>query len=341
MEAIRGAITVDRNDKDEILRQTRTLLQAVLERNGLTAGRVRAVLFTMTRDLDAVYPAVAARQLGLTEASLMCMQEQYVVGSLPRCIRLLVLAEGERPQSALCPVYLEGAAVLRPDLAGKKPFAIAIDGPAGSGKSTVAKAVARDLGILYIDTGAMYRAVGLYCLQEGLDPQNEAQVAPVLEDVRVVLRQVDGVQHVFLNGEDVSEEIRTPEAGWAASAVGGLLPVRQRMVALQREMAQNQSVVMDGRDIGTCVLPDALLKIYLEADPAERARRRMADFSAGGEALDFETVLQKLLERDKADKTREHSPLRQAEDAVLLDTTGLSVQQVTDEILGLVRQRRG
>ena len=206
-----------------------------------------------------------------------------------------------------------------------KPFSIAIDGPAGAGKSTMAKALARSLGAMYLDTGAMYRAFGLYMLRKGAvnDP---AAVARCVDDVDISVRFIDGAQHLFLAGEDVTRAIREPEVSMAASTVSAVPEVRERMVALQRKIAEGQNVVMDGRDIGTKVLPNATLKIYLTASAEERARRRCLELEEKGMPEPYEKVLQEMIRRDYQDTHRAASPLRPAEDAVELDNSDLDLE---------------
>lgn len=223
----------------------------------------------------------------------------------------------------------------------EQPITIAIDGPVGAGKSYIAGLVAKRLGILYLDTGAMYRAVGLYMLRNGVDPQDTVNVAKRAPLAHVDVRYEDGEQRVLLNGEDVSEAIRHNEVSMAASGVSAAAVVRQLLVSRQQEIARARSLVMDGRDIGTCVLPNATLKIYLTADPEERARRRCQQLAEKGVTIPFEQVLSELQARDHADMTRAVSPLRQAEDAVLLDSTCLNAEQVVERILDLLAQRKG
>lgn len=219
------------------------------------------------------------------------------------------------------------------------PMTIAIDGPVGAGKSCIAAQVAKRLGILYLDTGAMYRAVGLYMLRNGVDPHDAINVAKRAPLAHVDVRYEDGEQRVLLGGEDVSEAIRNNEVSMAASAVSAVAVVRHLMVSRQQEIARARSLVMDGRDIGTCVLPDATLKIYLTADAQERARRRCEQLAQKGVKVPLEQVLSELQARDHADMTRAVSPLRQADDAVLLDSTGLTVDQVVDRVLELLDQK--
>ena len=220
-----------------------------------------------------------------------------------------------------------------------KRFAIAVDGPAGSGKSTVAKLVAKKLGIIYVDTGAMYRTVALYCSQKGISWAEEAKVVASLDELEMKIIPEEGGQRIFLNGEDVTTKIRTAEIGRGASDVGAYQKVRERMVELQQAMAREQSVIMDGRDIGTVVLPHAEVKIYLDAGVEERARRRVGELTAKGERPDFEEIKQMILQRDYNDMNREHSPLKKAEDAVSLDSTGLSIEEVTQAVLDIVAER--
>ncbi len=203
-------------------------------------------------------------------------------------------------------------------------ISVAIDGPSGAGKSTIARTVARELGFLYIDTGALYRSIGLFVMEEGLRPQEREDVKSCLPRIHLELRHVDGVQRVFLNGEDVSEKIRTPAVSMAASQVSAVPEVRAFLLELQRSIASKNNVIMDGRDIGTVVLPDAELKIFLTADPEDRARRRYEELAARGETVSYEEVLRDVIQRDHNDTHREISPLRQAPDAVLCNTTGFA-----------------
>ena len=219
-------------------------------------------------------------------------------------------------------------------------FQIAIDGPAGAGKSTIAKRVAQELEFLYIDTGAMYRVIGLYDLEQGVNIRDEKAVVSALDEIRIDFRLEEGTPHLYLNGTDVGERIRTEEVGMAASTVSSYRDVRLKLVAMQQAIAGAQNVVMDGRDIGTVVLPDAPLKIYLTASVETRARRRLKDLAARGIPADLAEIEADIEARDHQDQTRKESPLRQAEDAVYLDTSDMSIEEVTDTILALVRERR-
>ena len=218
-----------------------------------------------------------------------------------------------------------------------KIFSIAIDGPAGAGKSTVARAAAAELGAMYLDTGAMYRTVGLCFLRKGMLEDREA-IARMVGDTDIAVKFVGDVQHMLLDGEDVSEAIRTPEASMAASAVGAIPEVRERLVKLQQDTAKGISIIMDGRDIGTKVLPDATLKLYITASAEVRALRRYTELREKGEMPRFHEVLDDIVERDYNDSHRAASPLVRAEDAYLLDTSNMTLRQVLDEVKRLARE---
>ena len=217
----------------------------------------------------------------------------------------------------------------------QKIFSVAIDGPAGAGKSTVAKAVAKALNAAYLDTGAMYRTMGLYMAEHGHRRPEAIAEAARTPDLRVEFR--DGVQRMFLDGEDVTERIRTPEAAATASKVSAVGAVRERLVDLQREIARGQSVVMDGRDIGTVVLPDATVKIYLTASCEVRAKRRFDELTQAGKEIAYEQVLDDIVQRDYNDTHRAVSPMRQADDAVRVDTSEMTRDEVVADIVRRVR----
>ena len=216
---------------------------------------------------------------------------------------------------------------------------IAIDGPAGAGKSTIAKAAAKKFGYIYVDTGALYRAVAYYVLSQGKDTKNAEAVEMLLRDIVPELKHIGGEQRVFLNGEDVSDKIRTPEVSMGASAVSAIPQVRDFLFNLQQKIAAENNVVMDGRDIGTVVLPNADVKIYLTASAEERARRRHKELAEKGEQVSFEEVLADVNKRDYNDMHREIAPLRQAEDAVLCDTTNVDLQGAIDMLIGIINER--
>lgn len=206
-------------------------------------------------------------------------------------------------------------------------ISVAIDGPSGAGKSSLAKRLAADLGYVYVDTGAMYRSIGLYAVRQGADLQDAAAVAALLPQIQLDIRLEDGTQHVYLNGEDVSEAIRAEEIGMAASAVSAYPAVRAFLLDTQRGLAANQNVLMDGRDIGTVVLPHATVKIFLTASAEARAQRRCKELQDKGQPADFATVLADIRQRDDQDTNRAVAPLRQAEDAIRVDTSDIDFDQ--------------
>ena len=223
-----------------------------------------------------------------------------------------------------------------------KMVSIAIDGPSGAGKSTLARSAAAELGYLYVDTGAIYRTIGYYAHANHIDPKDEQAVASALPQVRVELTYGDdGLQHMLLNGQDVTKEIRLPEISLCASAVSAHPGVRAFLLEMQRELARTHNVIMDGRDIGTVVLPKATVKIFLTASPEARARRRMLELEQRGTPEPYEKILKEIEQRDWDDSHRATAPLRQAEDAVLLDTTELNFEESREALLKLIRERTG
>lgn len=218
-------------------------------------------------------------------------------------------------------------------------YRIALDGPSGAGKSTIAKRLSAELGFVYVDTGAMYRSIGLYCLQNGIDTADEAAVTAALPQIDIALKYVDGEQRVILNGTDVSKEIRINEVSMAASKVSAYKAVRAFLLDTQRNMAKTQSVIMDGRDIGTVVLPDAEIKIFIVADPEERAKRRYKELMERGQNVPFEEVLKDIIQRDYNDENRAEAPLRQAEDAIRLDTSLLDFEQSYNAVLEIAKNK--
>lgn len=217
---------------------------------------------------------------------------------------------------------------------------IAIDGPAGAGKSTIAKKLAQELGYVYVDTGAMYRAMAYYFLQQGIDKTDEAAINAAVDGADVTIRYVDGAQQVLLNGEDVTGSLRSEQVGNMASNTSVYPAVRVKLVALQQKLAQTTDVIMDGRDIGTCVLPDAQVKIYLTASVGTRAKRRYDELVEKGEQPDLEKIEADIKERDYRDMHREMSPLRQADDAVLVDSSEMNIEQVVSAILEIVKEKQ-
>ena len=219
-------------------------------------------------------------------------------------------------------------------------FNIAIDGPAGAGKSTIAKRVAKELGFIYVDTGAMYRTIALYLLTKQVDCEQEDQLAAALDNIEISIAYENGEQQMLLNGENVTGRIRTEEVGQMASRSSAKPIVRAKLLALQRSMAASSDVLMDGRDIGTMILPDAQLKIYLTASTAARAKRRYLELQEKGETCSLEEIEKDMEERDYRDMHRKTAPLRQAEDAVMVDSSDMTIQQVVERIKALAAERR-
>lgn len=223
----------------------------------------------------------------------------------------------------------------------KKTIAVAIDGPSGAGKSTIARILAGELQYIYVDTGALYRAVGLCMLRRGIDPADGAAVEKALPHLSVELRHVDGLQRVYTDGEDVSERIRTPEVSMAASQVSALPAVRRFLFALQQDIAAAHNVIMDGRDIGTVVLPQAQVKLFLTASAEDRASRRYAELREKQADITYEEVLEDMKKRDYADTHRETAPLKAAEDAIRVDTSGNTLEQSVAQLKSIVLDRLG
>lgn len=221
-------------------------------------------------------------------------------------------------------------------------FCIAIDGPAGAGKSTIARKLAEKMGMIYVDTGAMYRAMALFMLEEGIGKEDTEAMDSRCGEADITIRYEDGVQKVYLNNKNVNSLIRTEEVSTMASISSQQQSVRKKLVSLQKELARKADVVMDGRDIGTCVLPDADVKIYLTASSSVRAKRRYEELLAKGEVCDFDEIEQDIIERDHRDMTRAESPLRQAEDAILVDSSDMTVEEVMETIVKICgRGKRG
>ena len=220
-----------------------------------------------------------------------------------------------------------------------KKIAIAIDGPSGAGKSSIAKALAKSLNIIYVDTGAIYRTVGLYVYRNGVGSRDKEKIIAMLPDISVKLAYIDGAQHIFLNGEDVSGLIRTETISRYASDVSAIPEVRAFLLSLQRDMAKETSVIMDGRDIGTVVLPDAEVKIFMTASAEVRARRRYKELVEKGESVVFEEVLAAIITRDTNDSTRATAPLKAADDAVILDNSEINAEETLNKVIEIIRSK--
>jgi len=339
MTSIRGATTAKANTSEAILEAVRKLLWEIIDANKLDVSQVIDITFSATRDLNAVYPAVAARAMGIVEAGLFCVQEMDVPGSLPMCIRILLHADVSGRQSDMKHIYLEDAVVLRPDLTKKKVktkslLTVAIDGPSGAGKSTVAREVAAITGSIYVDTGAMYRAVALHNIRNGVSPSNKAVIEASLPDISIdITYDSQNNQRLILGGEDVTEALRTQQVAEGSSIVASYQAVRLKLVELQQALAKKYSVVMDGRDIGTHVLPNAQVKIYLDASLEERARRRMLELQRKGAAAEYETVKKEVETRDHRDMNRAYAPLVRAENAVYINSDGINAEGISRMII--------
>ena len=218
-------------------------------------------------------------------------------------------------------------------------FNIAIDGPAGAGKSTIAKQLAKELSFIYVDTGAMYRSMALYFMRNGIAKEDEAAISDACKTVEVSIAYENGEQQVLLNGENVSKEIRKEEVGKMASATSVYKEVRTKLVELQQKLAADKDVIMDGRDIGTCVLPNAQVKIYLTASVETRAERRYQELKEKGAACDLEVIKKDIADRDYQDMHREISPLKQAEDAILVDSSDMGIEEVVETIKNIYREK--
>lgn len=216
-------------------------------------------------------------------------------------------------------------------------YNVAIDGPAGAGKSTIAKLVAKEKGYIYVDTGAMYRGLAIHFLDKGIQPQETEKVIEACKDAEVTIAYEDAVQHVYLNEKDISSRLRNEEVGNMASVTSAIPEVRKKLLELQQNLAKTQNVIMDGRDIGTCVLPHADVKVYLTASVETRAKRRYQELQEKGEDCNLEEIAHDIEERDRRDMTREIAPLKQAEDAVLVDSSDMTIAEVVKTIVDLCR----
>jgi cytidylate kinase len=315
------------------------MLKEIIKINRMEIRQIISVIFSVTNDLNQAYPAAAARELGITEAGLMCQQEMYVESGLPKCLRVMVLAETGDEQSSARHIYMKEAARLRPEFA--RFFAVAVDGPAGVGKGTLAQNLARALRFIYVDTGAMYRAAAYFCLKKDVPLTDAEQVENALANMCLSIENQNNIQRILLDGVDVTDELRTPEVSDASSKVAVIQAVRDKLLILQRKTAEGNNIVMEGRDIGSRVLPDAQIKIYLDADIDERAGRRLKDRDDMGISSDFAEIRRELEERDRRDIQRAHSPLKRAADAVLIDSTHMSPLQVMEAAMCIIYEKTG
>ena len=325
MTAIRGATTILRDCKEEISLAVKELLDEIFAENALRKEDVKTIVFSLTTDIHSYHPAKAARECGYDFAPLFTAIEPDIDGGLKLCIRVLLLVEWSENRTAKH-IYQRGAKILRKDIS--ETFNIALDGPAGSGKSTVAKILAKDYNILYLDTGAMYRACALKALRSGISPKDVVAVGEMLKTLDLRVEYYEGKQVTMIDGEDVSLAIRENVVSMAASDISAHHAVRIKMVEMQREIAERMSCVLDGRDIGSAVLPNAKFKFFITADSKVRAKRRYDELSARGEVVDFDKLHAEIVARDKQDSEREFSPLVCAEDAVVIDTSDMDVTEV-------------
>ncbi len=334
MKAIRGATTVASDNAESIRSAVKELLNEIVALNKLKREQIICIMFSSTSDIKSFYPAKAARECGYSLCPLYSSLEPDIEGSLAKCIRVMVLADGNfAPEH----VYLNGAKILRRDIS--QIINIAVDGPAGSGKSTICRMVAARMGILHLDTGAMYRALALKCVRENADYAEKDAVKHITNKLNLKIEYENGKQKTVLDGEDVSELIRTPQVSLLASYVSAYSFVRQKMVSLQRELAKRTSCILDGRDIGTNVLPDCKFKFYLTATPEIRAKRRLEQDILNGSPRTYEEVLNEINERDFQDKNRAVAPLMQAPDAVVVDTSDMSLEQVAQSLIDNIQQK--
>jgi len=334
MKAIRGATTVLKDDSNLITSAVKELLTEIGEKNPIKKSDIVAIIFSSTKDLHSAYPAKAAREAGFEGCPLFSAQEPDIVGALPLCIRVMLLAEVDfQPVH----VYLNEAKKLRKDISSI--INIALDGPAGSGKSTVAKLLAKEYNILYLDTGAMYRACALKALRSNVELTDEKAVEKAIAEVDICVKYIGGAQRTFLDGEDVSESIRSPEVSLAASKVSAYKAVREKMVFLQRQTAKSGSCVLDGRDIGSFVIPETPFKFYVTASSRVRAKRRADELNAKGFKADIDEVEREIIERDYNDMHREHSPLVQAADAIRVDTSNMTIEEVVSFIKSKIQEK--
>lgn len=334
MKAIRGATTVSADTPEAIKSAVKELLNTIVKKNDLCQEQIICILLSNTADIKSYYPAKAARESGFALSPLYSSLEPDIEGALKLCIRVMLLVDGLNNVNH---VYLNGAKSLRKDIT--EILNIAVDGPAGSGKSTVCKLVAQRLNILYLDTGAMYRALAYKCVKDNKDYGDKDVVKHVTDILNLKIEYKDGKQVTILDDEDVSDVIRSPQVSLLASYVSAYSFVREKMVALQREIAKKTSCILDGRDIGTYVLPDCKYKFYMTASAEVRAQRRYDEDRAKGGTQSYESVLKEINDRDFQDKNRAVAPLKQADDAVVIETSNMNIDEVVEAIIRKIQEK--
>jgi len=341
--SIRGA-TTSPNIKEEILKNTKVLFDTIVETNKIDGKCIVNIFVSSTIDITKVYPAYAIRQSKYYDPSttLFSQLEPNIDGALANCIRLLVLYQS-KTKLKVKHIYQRGARILRPDICN---LTIALDGPSGAGKSTLAKILADKLGIPYLDTGAMYRALALKMIRLGVYDKNtltadQSQIVDILNNTKIDFGKGQSASTVYLDGQDVTDAIRQHSVSKAASDISALITVRLAMVDMQRKIASKCSCVLDGRDIGTFVLPNADYKFFIDASIDCRAMRRMSQLQQKGELVSFEQVKTDIAQRDYNDANRQIAPLKRAEDAILIDTTDQKVEESIEAILKNLTKRQG
>lgn len=333
MKAIRGATTVEKDEAENIKQRVEELLTEIKNANNLNEDNMIFILFSNTADIRSFYPAKAAREAGFFSCALYSSLEPEIENSLNKCIRVMVLADiSTKPKH----IYLHNAAALRKDLT---TINIAVDGPAGSGKSTVSELIAKRLNILHLDTGATYRAVAFACKKHKIDFSDEQQVKANIDKFNIEIKYINNKQSTMLDNIDISDMIRTPEMSLAASTVSAYKCVRDKMVELQRKFASSNSCILDGRDIGSNVLPNAQFKFFLTASAEIRAKRRMAENQTKNINQPFDIVLADIMLRDKQDSMRKFAPLVCADDAIKIDTSDMCIDEVADKILKIIQEK--
>ena len=336
MTVIRGATTIINDSQADITAAVKELLDGIFQVNCLRKEEIKCIVFSLTSDIHSYHPAKAARECGYDYAPLFAALEPDIDGGLRKCIRVMLLTELLEKRTVKH-IYERGAKALRKDIS--EIFNIALDGPAGSGKSTVAKIIAADYNILYLDTGAMYRACGLKALRMGINPKDGAAVEKMLQDLNLKVEYRNGKQHTLLDGEDVSSAIRENVVSMAASDISAQPAVRIKMVEMQREIAKTMSCVLDGRDIGSYVLPNAKFKFFITADSKVRATRRFNELAQRGENVNFDTLHAEIIMRDKQDSERDFAPLVCAEDAIVVDTSEMDINDVVAKIKNVIQSQ--